>query len=275
MTIAETRRLPAAHSLMPVFAGEKYLHRAARECMRRRSAPGADGVTWADYRRGLSKRLKELSDRLFGGTWQPGPLRVVPVTAYTGKVFTVVVPTAEDRIVHRALRGAVEPLLEAAVFAPWVSGYRPGRNRITALRMASHHLGRGLRFVADLDVAKASDGAAVDQVVGWFACHVHDGTLLARLRTVFDGLPDPMVPGSGLAPLLINLRLSRVDARLGGLTVVRFADNYCVFTPTADAADVAFRAVAEALAAEGLQPHPTKSQVRTAANAEDLFLIAG
>jgi hypothetical protein len=112
-------------------------------------------------------------------------------------------------------------------------------------------------------------------VVGWLAAHVHDGTLLARLRTILSGLPDPMIPGSGLAPLLINLRLSRVDARLPHLPVVRFADNYCVFTPTAHAAASAFRAVTDALAAEGLRPHATKSRVRTAANAEDLFLIAG
>jgi hypothetical protein len=260
---------------MPLFAGEKYLHRAARDCMRRRSAPGADGVTWAQYRCGLPARLKELSGHLFTGMWKPGPVRLVPVAAYTGKVFTVAVPTASDRVVHRALRGAIEPVLEAAAFAPWVSGYRPGRNRITALRTASGHLASGLRFVADLDVARTSEGATVDEVVGWLARHVHDGTLLARLRTLLAGLPDPMIPGSGLAPLLINLRLSRVDARLTGLAVVRFADNYCVFTPTAAAADAAFSAVTDALAAEGLRPHPTKSRVRTATNAEDLFLIAG
>ncbi|WP_045875808.1 reverse transcriptase domain-containing protein [Pseudofrankia sp. DC12] len=260
---------------MPLFADEKYLHRAARACMRRRSAPGADRVTWAQYRQGLPERLHALSRRLFDGTWQPGPLRLTSVTAYTGKTFTVAIPTAEDRVVHRALRGAVEPVLEATVLAPWVSGYRPGRNRITALRTASNHLAKGLGFVADLDVARASEGATVDQVVDWVAAHVHDGTFLDRLRTILGGLSDPMIPGSGLAPLLINLRLSRVDARLAHLPVVRFADNYCVFTATQDAAVRAFGAVTEALAAEGLRPHLTKSRVRTAANVEDLFLIAG
>jgi RNA-directed DNA polymerase len=66
-----------------------------------------------------------------------------------------------------------------------------------------------------------------------------------------------------------------VDARLGGLTVVRFADNYCAFASSEAGARSAFGAIGDALAAEGLRPHPGKSQIRAGANAEDLFLIAG
>ncbi|MGH3154970.1 MAG: reverse transcriptase domain-containing protein, partial [Streptosporangiaceae bacterium] len=80
---------------------------------------------------------------------------------------------------------------------------------------------------------------------------------------------------TGLAPPLINLRLSRVDARLDGLAVVRFADNYCAFTVTEAAAQAAFSTIRDALNAEGLQPNPAKSRLRISANAEDLFLIAG
>lgn len=260
---------------MPLFAGEKYLHQAARKCMRSGSAAGADGVTWAGYRRGFAGRIQDLSRRLFAGTWSPGPVRQVEVTTYTGKAFVIVVPTVEDRIVQRAARAAVEPILEADVFAPWVSGYRPGRNRITAVRTAAQHLAAGRGCVADIDVAQVSAGTTVEEVVDWLARHVHDGTFLDRFRAALNGLPTPMAPGSGLTPLLTNLRLSRVDARLDGLPVVRFADNYCAFAASLPAAEAGFSKVVDALAAEGLRPHPTKSRVRAAANAEDLFLIAG
>lgn len=138
-----TRQAPAAHSLMPYLVDPVHLVVAARRCMRRASAPGADGVTWADYRQGLRDRLEDLASRLRTGVWSPGPVRHVTITAYTGKVFTAVVPIVENRIVHRAMHAALAPILEARVLADWVSGFRPGRNRITALRQADAHVAAG------------------------------------------------------------------------------------------------------------------------------------
>jgi hypothetical protein len=260
---------------MPLLSGEPHLHRAARECMRRCSAPGADGMSWAQYRHGLSSRIAALSTALSEGTWRPGPLRMVEITTYAGKEFRAVIPTAADRIVHRAMRAVIEPILEERAFPGWVSGYRPGRNRITALRAAMGHLQAGCVTVADVDVEQVAAGSTASEVTGWLAAYISDGTFLARSRTALSALPEPLMPGTGLSPLLLNLRLSRVDARLAGLAVVRFADNYCAFSASEADAQAAFAVVGEALAAEGLRPHPGKSRIRAAVNAEDLFLIAG
>jgi RNA-directed DNA polymerase len=274
-TLTPERYQVQAHSLMPLLSGEPHLRRAARECMRRCSAPGADGVSWAQYRQGLPSRIAALSAALRDGTWRPGPLRMVEITTYAGKRFSAVIPTAADRIVHRAMRAAIEPVLEERAFADWVSGYRPGRNRITALRAAMGHLQAGRVAVADVDVEQVASGSTSSEVTGWLAAYIPDGTFLARFRTALTGLPEPLAPGTGLSPLLLNLRLSRADARLAGLAVVRFADNYCVFTASEGEAQAAFGVIGDALAAEGLRPHPLKSRIRAAANAEDLFLIAG
>jgi len=260
---------------MPLLYGGRQLRRAARACMRRCSAPGADGMTWADYRRGLDGRLADLSAALREGSWQPGPLRIVAITSYAGKCFPVVIPTVQDRIVHRAIRAAAEPVLEERALADWVSGYRPGRSRITAVRAAMSCLDDGCGAVADIDVERATAGSTAQEVTGWLAAHVTDGTFLRRFRTALSVLPEPLMPGTGLCPMLINLRLSRVDVRLAGLAVVRFADNYCAFEATPARARAAFNAISDALAAEGLRPNPGKSRIRDAANAEDLFLIAG
>jgi RNA-directed DNA polymerase len=260
---------------MPLLYGERHLRRAARACMRRGSARGADGVSWADYRQDMPARIAALSASLHEGTWQPGPLRTVQITSYTGKTFPVIIPTTEDRIVHRAMRGAIEPVLETFAFPNWVSGYRPGRNRVTALRAAMAHLNAGRTIAADVDVEQVSAGTSAQEVVSWLAVYIADGTFLARLRTALSALPAPLVPGSGLSPILLNLRLSRVDAKLGGLAVVRFADNYCAFTDSEAQASAAYGVISDALAAEGMRPHPGKSRIRAAVNAEDLFLIAG
>lgn len=185
------------------------------------------------------------------------------------------IPTVADRVVHRAVRNAVEPVLEARAFAEWVSGFRPGRNRLTALRHAHAYVAEGHRWVCDIDTARVSEGVGVEEAVDWFAEYVHDGAFLRLLRTLLAGLPSPVVPGSGLAPLLINLRLSRVDQRLAGLRLVRFADNYCAFATTRDEAEEAFGRIQNALAAARLAPNLAKSRIRRGANVEDLFLIDG
>lgn len=243
--------------------------------MRRASAPGADGLTWAGYRHGLRDRIAALSAALREETWRPGPLRVVQLTSYTGKSFPAVIPTVEDRIVHRALRAAAEPVLEQRALAGWVSGYRPGRNRITAVRAAAAHVEQGRTVIADIDVERVTAGSCATEVTSWLAAHVTDGTFLRAFAAALAPLPEPLIPGTGLCPLLINLRLSRVDARLGHLALVRFADNYCAFEPAAGPARAAFAAITGALAAEGLAPNRRKSRVREHANPEDLFLIDG
>ncbi len=250
---------------------------ATRSGMRRASAPGADGVTWATYRQGLRDRLVDLGDRLRTGVWEPGPLREVAITAYTGKVLTAVVPTVEDRIVHRAMRTALDPILEASVLADWVSGFRPTRNRVTALRQADAHVAAGRAWVADIDVAAASEGGTADELVAWLAEYVMDGSFLAVFRRALTGLPTPLVPGSGLWPVLFHLRLAKVDAELGGLSVVRFADNYAAFAPDPRTAELAYGRITAALATVGLRPSPRKSSLRPPhlASPEDLFLIDG
>lgn len=263
-----------AHSLMP-FLDEKRLRAALRQCGLRASSPGADRMTFAELRRRAGVLLPQLATQLADGTWRPGPLKHARFPSYTGKPIVASIPTVVDRVVHRALRNAMEPILEAEALLDWVSGYRPRRNRITALRHAAVHVEGGFRAVADVDVASVSEGATVDEVIDWCAAHIHDGTFLARVRTALTAMPHPVAPGSGLAPLLINLRLSRVDALLGGLRVVRFADNYAVFATDEGEAQEAFHAVAAALAQFGLRPNESKSRVRAQANVEDLFLIGG
>lgn len=272
MTIAH--QVPQSHTLMPLLR-ERFLARALREGGRRRSAPGADGVTWAAYRSEADTRIPRLARALREGTWRPGPLRSVPLDTYAGKQLPCMIPTVEDRIVQRALRNAVEPILEVHAFLDWVSGYRPRRNRVTALRHAMAHHAAGFRWVADVDVEQVSSGSTPAEATDWLAAYVHDGTFLSRFRTAVAGMPSPIAPGGGLAPMLINLRLVPADRQLADLRIVRFADNYCALAADRASAEQAFARIQDALAAIGLAANTTKSRIRDDACVEDLFLIAG
>jgi hypothetical protein len=238
--------------------------------MRTTSSPGADGVTWHDYRVGLRDRLAHLATRLRDGSWRPGPVRQITWPS-ADKHLCVTIPTVEDRIVHRAIRRCVEPILEARAYPEWMFGWRPGQGRIDALTYAQQ---RGITspwWVADIDIAHATTGGTVDHAVSWLAQWIHDGSFLATVRHALDGLPSPLAPGSGLSPLLTNLRLLRIDHALTDLTVVRVTDNYVIFCTDHLDAYRAFDYLAEVLYAHGLEPSPTKSKVWRP-NLEDLFL---
>ncbi|MEW9518138.1 hypothetical protein [Streptomyces tubercidicus] len=70
-----------------------------------------------------------------------------------------------DRIVHRALRNAVEPVLERDAYPPWMFGWRSRAGRPLAVAAAAAHLAAGRRWVVDLDVAAASRGVSLEQAV--------------------------------------------------------------------------------------------------------------
>jgi len=122
--------VPQSHSLMPLLS-ESSLRRALRQCGRRASAPGVDGMTWGQLRHEAGHMLPRLAQQLADGTWRPGPVREVAIPTYTGKHIHTFIPPVLDRLVNRALRNAIEPVLEDRAFLDWVSGFRPGRNRLS------------------------------------------------------------------------------------------------------------------------------------------------
>ncbi|MFQ6197707.1 reverse transcriptase domain-containing protein [Streptomyces sp. NPDC000405] len=259
----------AAHSLMRQVTEVSYLKRAARQCMDRSGAPGADGMTWKEFRQGLHTRLDDLSCRLRDGTWRPDPVRTVRFEAW-GKDYELSIPTVGDRVVHRAVRNAIEPVLERDAYPPWMFGWRPRAGRPLAIAAAAGHLTVGRVWVADIDVAAATRGVALKQAVSSVARFIHDGSLLALLRRILTALPNPLAPGSGLTPMLTNLRMTPVDHILADLAVVRLTDNYAAFCPTRADAETAWQRIVDALATHGMSPAPAKSKIWRP-NPEDLY----
>lgn len=258
------------HSLMPLVTSRRRLQNAARQCMRRASSRGPDGVSWRDYRNALSLNLDRLSSELLSGEWNPSPCRTVNYEFFTGKLLTIVIPTVEDRIVHRAIRNVLTPPL-TQILEPWVYGYLPGYSRVSALRAAAKHASS--RHVANIDVANVSGNMSVSSARDLFALCTSDGSLLTLIEQILESLPSAMAIGSGLSPMLIHLRLAAVDREIAHLKTVRFADNYVIFCETAPEATEAFDKLCSALAKSGLAPAPTKSWTRFGLNPEDLFLL--
>jgi RNA-directed DNA polymerase len=79
------------------------LLRDAFLALKRRAAPGVDGVTWQDYEADLEGNLRELHARVHGGTYRALPVRRRFIPKPGGKQRPLGIAALEDKIVQRAL----------------------------------------------------------------------------------------------------------------------------------------------------------------------------
>ena len=95
-----------SHIKVPLLA-EAY-HR-----LRKRAAPGVDGVTWDEYGERLGERLLDLQDRIHRGSYHPQPVKRVHIAKGDGKLRPLGIPALEDKVVQQAVRMVLEPIYEA------------------------------------------------------------------------------------------------------------------------------------------------------------------
>ncbi len=90
--------------------------------LKRKAAPGVDGVTWQEYEVGLEDRLTDLHGRVHRGAYRATPSRRVYIEKEDGRQRTLAVPAIEDKLVPACrsshpqpdLRGRLSRLLCAA-----------------------------------------------------------------------------------------------------------------------------------------------------------------
>ncbi|WP_437670513.1 hypothetical protein [Sorangium sp. So ce131] len=90
------------------------LLKEAYERLRRRAAPGVDGVTWEEYGEHLDARLLDLQDRIHRGSYHPQPVRRVHIAKGDGRTRPLGIPALEDKLVQQAARMVLEPIYERA-----------------------------------------------------------------------------------------------------------------------------------------------------------------
>lgn len=208
--LAATRRAAQGKRKQPEVAA--FLMDAERECLR------------------LQRSLRAAPDRT--DAWRPGPARTFCIRDPKPRQITQL-PFA-DRVVHHALCGVVDPLLERyAIFDSYAC--RPGKGQHAALHRAQ-------RFVA----AQPSGWAVKGDVAAYFASIPHDPLLALLARRVRE--PEvlhvlerivrayPCGPGRGLpigaltSQHLANLYLGALDHYikddLGHRYYLRYMDDF-------------------------------------------------
>jgi len=237
-----------------------------------RGAAGIDGQSIERFAAQAERYLGELAEDLKEGRYRAAPVRRVEIPKAGGKTRPLGIPTVKDRIVQAAVKRVIEPIFEKE-FLPISYGFRPGRGCKDALREVDEWLKKGYTHVVDADFKsyfdsipharlkerieeRISDGRLLELLAGWLRQDIVQGL---EKWTPTGGTPQ----GAVISPLLANLYLHPLDVHMTrqGYAMVRYADDFVILCPTAEAAGKALEEIKAWVEANGLALHPDKTHV--------------
>lgn len=256
---------------------------------------GVDGVTPRSIVFGAEALLGRLRGDLKAGRFVPQRVREKTIPKASGKVRSLGIPTAADRVVQASLKLVLEPIFEAD-FKPCSYGFRPRRRAQDAIAEI-HYLGsppRNYEWVFEADIKACFDEIDHTALMGRVRHRIGDKRVLGLVKAFLragvlteEGLNRETTTGTPqggiLSPLLANIALSVLDEhftakwealgpewtrakhrRAGGpvMKIVRYADDFVVMIHgTRGDAEALWDEVGSVLAPMGLHLSEEKTRV--------------
>jgi len=104
------------------------LLRDSYHSLKKKAAPGVDGVTWREYGEGLEARISDLHGRIQRGAYQAQPSRRVWIPKSDGRKRPLGIAALEDKVVQHAVGKVLNQIWEED-FLGFSYGFRPGRSQ--------------------------------------------------------------------------------------------------------------------------------------------------
>jgi RNA-directed DNA polymerase len=255
------------------------LLRTAFYALKRKAAPGVDGIMWADYEADLEPRLEDLHRRVHRGAYRPQPSR--RTYKADGKQRPLAIAALEDKIVQGATVMVLNAIYEGD-FCGFSYGFRPGRGPHDALDALSTAIKkRKVNWILDADIQNFFGAVSQEWLVRFVEHRTGDKRITRliqkwlRAGILEDGVVTVDERGTGqgsvISPLLANIylhycfdlwaeRWRRREAR-GDMIVVRYADDLVVgFEHEGDARRF-LDAMRDRLGEFALSLHPDKTRL--------------
>ena len=230
--------------------------RVAFYALKRKAAPGADGLTWQDYEAELEPRLEDLHGRVHQGAYRPQPSRRVYIPKADGKQRPLAIAALEDKIVQGATVMVLNAIYEGD-FLGFSYGFRPGRGPHDALdALVVGIADRKVNWVLDADIRDFFGSVSQSWLICFLEHRIGDQRIIRLVRKwlragiLEDGVVSVSDKGTGqgsvISPLLANVYLHYVldlwaerwrrHEATGDMIIVRYADDLVVgFEHEADA----------------------------------------
>jgi RNA-directed DNA polymerase len=248
--------------------------------LKRKAAPGVDGVRWQEYESGLENRLVDLHGRIHRGAYRALPSRRVYIQKEDGRQRPLGVAALEDKIVQQAVATVLNQIYEED-FLGFSYGFRPGRSQHDALDALSYTLlKKKVNYILDADIKSFFDNLDKSWLMKFVEHRVADPRILRLIRkwlkagVMEEGQwsePQTGTPqGSVISPLLANIYLHysfdlwvnvwRRKYAQGEVVVIRFADDTIVGFQYQTDADRFLGNLRERVVKFGLELHPDKTR---------------
>jgi group II intron reverse transcriptase/maturase len=244
------------------------LHQAWEAIEANQGVPGVDGVSLQAWRRTWEERIHLLILKVRSNSYQPGKLRRRKIPKRTpGEYRLLRMPTITDRVLQRAVLQVLHPVFEGK-FLESSFGYRPNRGLAQAVQRILVLRENGYRWLLDADIDEFFDHVDHALLLRFLEADLPDPSLLPLIRPWLAlSCDNPQAPlgiplGSPLSPLWANVVLHRLDCSVArrGWPMVRYADDFIVFTESADLLPEITRAVGKMLASLKLRFEPSKTR---------------
>jgi RNA-directed DNA polymerase len=196
------------------------LLRESYYALKRRAAPGVDGVSWQQYEQGLEERLVDLHGRVHRGTYRAQPSRRVYIPKADGRQRPLGIAALEDKIVQHAVVTILNQIYEVD-FRGFSYGFRPGRSPHQALDALNVGIERKrVNWILDADIRGFFDNMSHEWTMKFMEHRVGDNRILRLIRKWLQagvsedgkwsetkaGTPQ----GAVISPLLANVYLHYV-----------------------------------------------------------------